>query len=246
MASSCMGWRIVVVSVLFSSGYTLHAWAHDLITPEYTEKQLGSIARNVLVLNSAEPASKRAEAAYQIGSLLDDIAALLNHDVASQGEVQGEASSSLVTELKARGTPLSRIGNGRFLANIDYYRQSLKLAPQGPREADALFKLTQSYFYDGFDAGPLGAKQPPLEQIQEQILLGERLTQRYPNHGDTEETRFILLVHYVQAAKSATDRELKSAMTQKARAAITDFLARYPKSLRAVTLPLFTQTLDAK
>jgi hypothetical protein len=251
MGSRRTACRFILILVVFIGPCASLGWAHDItlgsahdmITVEHADMQLALIAQNVVTLKSAEPALKRAEAAYQIGRRLDEIAAFLNRDIASHGEVQGQPANQLVNELKARGTPLARVANGLFLANVDYYRQCLTLAPQGPREADALFKLTQGYFFDRSGAGPLNAKQRTWEQLQEQILLGERLTQRYPAHGDAEEARFILLVHYVQAAKGAPNRDAARTMAQRAQAAINDFLARYPTALRAAALPLFREAL---
>ncbi len=220
--------------------------AHDLITAEHAEKYLARATQYRLSSKPAQPAPERAEAAYQLGRMLDEIREYLNRDIAAHGAVQGLASNRLVADLKARGAPLARDASGRFLANLDYYREALKFSPRGEREGDALYMLLQGYFYDSFDEDPLRPKNQSWAQLEEQIELAERLTGRFPKQADMEEARFILLIHYVQAARAAPQGSQAKAFAGKARAAIAEFQSRYPDSLRAAAMPVMSEALQIK
>ena len=115
------------------------AWAHDLITAEAAERYLAQAAENRKIIRSKAPAAQRAQASYAQGAMLDEIRDLLNRDIASHGKVQGLPSEYLVAALAAGGTPLATTpGTVRFPANLDYYRESLRLAPDGSSAADAV------------------------------------------------------------------------------------------------------------
>src|SRR5687767_1499033 len=117
---------------------SLNAAAHDLITAESAQAYLAAVAESQKVIASAAPPAKRARAQLDLGMTLDEIRDLLNRDLASHGRVQGLPSSFLMSELKARGAELAfaRESN-RFLANVQYYREALKLEPRGPVAAEA-------------------------------------------------------------------------------------------------------------
>ncbi len=221
-------------------------YPHDLITAEYAERYMAAIAQYSLTMRSTDPADKRAEAAFQLGRTMDEIREFLNRDMASHGQVQGLASNRLVAELKTRGTPLAQDASGRFLANTHCYLDALKLAPNGPREGDALFKLLQGHFYDSFEEDPLASKNQSWTQLAQQIELGERFIRRFPRHREMEEAQFILLIRYVQAARSAPSGTVSRGFSEKARAAITDFEKRYPESMRAAALPTIRAGLENK
>lgn len=217
-----------------------HVMAHDLITADYAEKYLALATQYAHTLKSSEPDTKRAEAAYQLGRMLDQIREYLNRDIAAHGAVQGLTSNKLVSELKVRGVPLAQDADGRYVANLRYYRDALKLAPQGEHHSDALFRLAHGYFYDSFGDDPLKPRAQSAEQLKQQIEVCERFTQRFPHHSDIEEGRFILLIHYVQAARG--NREYVA----KAHAAIADFEKRYPDSMRTSALPLMREALPGR
>ncbi|MFN0316881.1 MAG: hypothetical protein ACKVQA_17825 [Burkholderiales bacterium] len=216
---------------------------HDFITAETAEKYLAQAARDSRSLKSSIPAPDKAESAYQLGRMLDEIREFLNRDIAAHGSVQGLASNRLAAELKARGTPLAQDAKGRYLANLDYYRDALRYAPGGAREADALYRLVQGYFYDSFEDDPLKPKSQSWAQLEEQIALTERLLGRSTQHVDQEEVSFILLIHYVQAARFAPEGAKRYG--GKARTAIAAFQSRYADSLRAAAMPVMLEALQS-
>lgn len=239
---------IRILRVLAAAGAILcgHAYGHDLITAEVTDRYLATVSSNVAAMRSAAPAPRRAQAAYQLGRTLDEIRDYFNRDIAAHGKVVGLASNRLVLELTARGAPLRQFSDGRFAANLSYYREALALDPGGPHEADALFRLVQGYFYDSFDQDPLLPRQQSWEQLKQQIDYAERLLDRQPPYPEAEEARFILLVHHVQAALGAPEMRLAREHAVQARTAMATFERLYPESLRAAALPMLSERLQGK
>ncbi|MSQ60344.1 MAG: hypothetical protein EXR36_12060 [Betaproteobacteria bacterium] len=218
------------------------AAAHDFITAETAEKYLAQATGHSQTLKSSASAREKAQSAYQLGRMLDEIREFLNRDIAAHGSVQGLASNRLVAELKARGTPLAQDSKGRYLANLNYYRDALKYAPHGARESEALYRLVQGYFYDSFEDDPLKPQGQSWVQLEEQIALAERLLGRFAQQADLGEAYFILLIHYVQAARFAPEGA-KMSYAAKAHAAISAFQSRYPDSLRAAAMPVMLEAL---
>jgi len=234
--------RAFVAFVL--AGLSLDAIAHDLITAESTQTYLAAVAESQKRIASKEPAAKRAQAHLDLGRTLDEIRELLNRDLAAHGRVQGLPSNFLMSELKARGAEMAFAPEtNRFLANVQHYREALKLEPSGPVAADAAFRLLQGYFYDSFTSDPLQPAAQTRAQLAEQIRLGEGLLKIRPRHGEREETSFILAIHYVQAARAGRDAQEQAAFARKARALAGEFLRNYPESMRAATLARLLESL---
>jgi hypothetical protein len=236
--------RILVAFVL--AGVSMDAMAHDLITAESAQTFLAAVTELQKTISSKASAAKRARAHLDLGKTLDEIRELLNRDLAAHGRVQGLPSNFLMNELKARGAELALAPDkSRFLANLQHYREALKLEPSGPVAADAAFRLLQGYFYDSFTIDPLQPVEQTREQLAEQIGLGEKLLKMVPQHGEREETCFILAIHYVQAARAGRDAQEQAAFANKARALAGEFLKTYPDSMRTAALSHLLESLPA-
>jgi hypothetical protein len=218
--------------------------AHDMITAESAERYLAQAARHIAEIRSRDSAQARAQARYELGRMLDEIRDLLNRDVAAHGRIQGLPTEYLVRELAAKGIALQPApGLGRYPANVDDYREALRLQPNGPRAADALFAWLQGSFYDSFDADPLQPRAQSWSELQEQIGLGERLLQQSSAYPELEEAKFILAVLHTRAARSAPDLKTGRRYADSAGVLIRDFQARYPGSLRAAAMPVLLEAL---
>lgn len=220
------------------------ALAHDLITADEVERYLAQADQAVAVIKSREPAPRRAQANVTLGRMLDEIRELLNRDLATHGKVQGLSSNYLVAELRSKGTPLN-FAQGRFLAHVSYYREALKLAPDGPLAAEAMLRWMRGAFYDSFDEDPLEVRGQTPDQLREQLALGERFLQRSPIHPEVEEARFILLVQTIRVANAAPDSASRAALAARARDAGQEFVTRYPDSMRAAAVPVLLERLPA-
>jgi hypothetical protein len=220
--------------------------AHDLIGAESAQAYLAAVAESQKTIASKEPAAKRARAHLDLGKTLDEIRDLLNRDLAAHGRVQGLPSNFLMSELKVRGAGLAFAAEtNRFLANVQHYREALKLEASGPVAADAAFRLLKGYFYDSSAGDPLQAGARTRAQLAEQISLGEGLLKIHPQHGEREEISFILAVHYMQAARSGGDAQEQAAFANKARTLAAEFLRSYPESMRGPTLLHLLESLPA-
>ncbi len=215
-----------------------NAAAHDLITAETAQGYLARQAALQTIIVSPEPAPARAAAWLELGGMLDEIRGLLNRDLESHGRVQGLASSFLMAELRARGSPLAwSAQHGRFDANLMYYREALKLSNDPAIASEATFRLLQGWFYDSFTIDPLQPSAQTPAQLAEQVRLGEAFRQKYPGHTGREEAAFILVIHYIQSARAAEQPKQRQAFAQKARALGEEFLKTWPDSLRAAAIP---------
>jgi len=220
--------------------------AHDLITAELAQAYLATQEKLQEITASPGPATVRAKAWLELGMLLDGIRELLNRDLEAHGKIQGLPSNFLMNELKLRGTGLAYSADThRFIANLQYYREALRLAPSGEVATAASFRLLQGHFYDSFTTDPLQPTSQSQAQLAEQIRLGEDLLRKYPQHAEHEETVFILVVHYVQAARAAERGRDKASFAQKARAMVGEFAKTYPESLRVAALPHLLEGLPA-
>ncbi|MGQ0580201.1 MAG: hypothetical protein ACT4PQ_14995 [Betaproteobacteria bacterium] len=236
--------RTVLACVL--AGPSLVAIAHDLITAESAQSYLAAVAASQRTIASQEPAAKRAQAHLDLGRTLDEIRELLNRDLAAHGRVQGLPSNFLMSELRARGAELAFAPQtNRFLANVQHYREALKLEASGPVAAEAAFRLLQGTFYDSISSDPLQPVAHTRAQRAEQISLGEGLLKTHQQQGEREETSFILAICYVQAARAGRDAQEQAALSRKARALTGEFLENYPQSMRAATLSRLLESLPA-
>jgi hypothetical protein len=190
------------------------------------------------------PAAQRAGAALELGSMLDEIRVLFNRDIEAHGQVQGLPSNFLMAELRRRGNALAwSPERNRFLANLGYYRETLKLEPEGMASAEASFRLLQGWFYDSFTDDPLAPAGQSSAQLAEQIRLGEQYLRRYPQHAGNEEATFILAVHYMQAALSA-ERQKRPSWSRKARDLSANYSAAHPDNLRTATLAALLERVE--
>jgi len=231
------------MSLLWCAGI---AQAHDLITSESAERYLAQAQQRLEVLHSrAQSPAQRAQSAFALGRMLDEIRDLLNRDVAAHGRIQGLSTEYLVRELKSNGLTLEPEPALRhFPANVSWYREALRIAPEGGHANDAMFSILQGEFYDSFDADPMQPRSQPWAALQDQIALGEQLIKRSPAHPDIEEAKFILAVLYTRAARVAPDRKTGAQYAERARGSIADFQSRYAESMRAAALPVLLQSLE--
>ena len=236
--------RTLVALVLAS--LSLDAGAHDLLSADIVQAYVLRVADLQKRLASGNASEARAQTSLQLGQTLDEIRDLLNRDLEAHGRVQGLASSVLMSELTAHGTPLAySVRANRFTANLPYYRDALQWAPSGPIAAEASFRLLKGYFYDSFGDDPL---QPVLQsraQLYEQIRLGEALRRDFPRHSQREETSFILAIHYMQAARMAVEAGERTRFLKDARELAAEFVKTYPDSLRATTLTALLDRVSA-
>ena len=217
--------------------------AHDLITADSAQRYLEEARKWQALAASSAAATERAEAQYRIGAMLEEVRELLNRDLAAHGNVQGLPSNYLVAELQRQGVPLAwSEKRRRFSANTQYFEQTLRLAPRGPRAADAGLRLLQGRFYDSFETDPLAADEP-WPRLAEQVALAEDLAARELQGDAREEVQFIGAILHARASLRAPDAASRRSHGRKARQAITAFEARYPDSLRSAVMPILRDAL---
>jgi hypothetical protein len=233
-----------IVGGLLLAGGLSCALAHDLITIEAAERYLNQASAKLAVIKSHDTPVRRGEANVALGQMLDEIRDLLNRDIAMHGKVQGLPSNLLVNELKVRGTPLNfSAAQGRFLAHVDYYREALRLGLEDETACEAMFRWMRGYFYDSFEDDPLDPHNQTWEQLREQLAVGERFVKRCAGHAEMEEGKFILLVQYFQASRTAPDAATRATYVARTRDAAVEFRTRYALSMRTAAVPVLMEKL---
>ena len=209
--------------------------AHDAISADARKAYLARLDELHRSAQSSAPAAARAAALVETGRMLDEIRNLLNEDIISHGRTQGLETSVLVSQLNASVHKLQLSPHTRlYLSDPAPYREALKLDPNGRRAAFARFMLLKNHFYDSFADHPLKPFAQSVEQLKQQITLGESLLSTRDPEVDSEEVHFILAMHYLQAQASAA---MPKARTQERVAALQKvFRARWPGSLKLATL----------
>jgi hypothetical protein len=216
--------------------------AHDLVTAESAQAWL---AQQQQLRSQAEQGAPQARAAALVGlgRMLDEIRALFNRDIEAHGKVQGLPSNYLMAELRARGDGLAwSAGRNRFLANLAYYRNALGLPHDAATDAEASFRLLQGWFWDSFTEDPLRPAAQSAAELAAQIRIGEDYLRKHPQHAGNEEARFIVAVHYMQAALAARP-EQRAGYAGKARGMSTQYREGHPDSLRSATLAALLERL---
>lgn len=234
---------IRVIAICLFASVCVGAKAHDSLSADAVQAYLARVTELQSTLGSGNSAESRAQASLQLGRTLDDIRETFNRDIESHGKVQGLSSNLLISELAKRGAPLAfSARNGRFTANLGYFRDALSLAPTGPIAGDASFRLLAGYFHDSMGDDPLQPVSQSPTQLNEQIRLGEFIRRNYPQHAQRDEGSFILAICYMQAARAALDRGARSNLLRSARDIVTAYVKDYRESFRATAL---TTLLDS-
>jgi hypothetical protein len=222
------------------------AGAHDLITAESAQRYLAQADAQLDIVASRQAPRTRAQSSYALGRMLDEICELLNLDLAAHGKLQGLATEYLVRELQAREVNLAvSPALRRFPANVAYYREALRLSPDGPSAGEAMLHWLRGHFYDSFRDDPLQPLEQSFAVTEQQIGLGERFLARYPAHPGREEAQFIVLVHLVRAARTAPEDHARRMYRSRAREAAREFSARYADSMRAAAVPVLLEALPS-
>jgi hypothetical protein len=211
------------------------SFAHDAIDSVARKATLARLDAAQRTAHSTAAPAVRAAALFQLGSTLDELRELLNHDIASHGKTQGLETQLLVTELDAMPTRLVLSAKTRrYAANLKPYRDALALDPNGAFANRARMQILKGQFYDSFSDDPLQPHSQTRAELLEMIELGEQLHRLGDPHLDTEEIGFILAMHYLQALRS------REPAVPRARERVAQLLrehrAAYPQSLKLATL----------
>lgn len=236
---------LITIAVIAVSIGVPPASAHEVLDAESAGRFPEKIERLNAVVAKGESAEERAEALYTLGQTVDRITDLLNRDLGSHGEL-GLATTVLVNELKGHGIALSFWPEAnRYKSYLAPFERYVALHLEGPRGADALFRVLQGRFYDSFVYDPFQLVGLDWRGIVAQTEDAQDFLALYPDYLNKEEAFFILAVDYARAAREAPDGELARAYRGRARATLKEFHETYPDSLRAAAARALLQSLPA-
>ncbi len=232
----------VIAIIAFLLGVS-SALAHDLIGSAGVEEYLERIDEINATISKGNSVEQRADAFFALGDTVDGLTGILYRDVAAHGEL-GLASTVLVNELEARGIELSYWPEARrYKSYLAPFEQYVALLSEGPKRADALFRIIQGQFYDSFIYDPLQPVDLDWPGLLARIKDAESFLARYPEHAGREEVQFIVAVGYVRVVKQAPDAQASLAYKERARTALAEFQDNYPDSMRAVAAEVLMEGL---
>lgn len=207
------------------------ASAHEPITTAAANALVEQIAKLNAVAGDTR-ARERAEAACDLGAKMEFIVQVLNRDLAQHGKL-GMNSQVLAEQLKARGVAVSfQPEMRRYRAYLSPLEICVALAPDSAKRNAALFRLVRGRFYDSFLYDPLKPIGLNWQRLKAGIAAAERFLSSRPKPTEREEAAFILAVDYIRAARMAPDSTVARAYAGRARAALTEFVAAFPDSMR--------------
>ena len=237
--------RAAVTAIIFVLLGVSWAPAHDLIGSAGVEEYLERIDEINAIIAKGDSVEQRADALFALGDTVDRITSFLYGDLTAHGEL-GLASTVLVNELEARGIELSYWPEARrYKSYLAPFEQYVALLSEGPKRADALFRILQGRFYDSFIYDPLQPVDLDWPGLLARIKDAESFLARYPEHGGREEVQFIVAVGYVRVVQQAPDAQAARAYRERARTALAEFQDNYPDSMRAVAAEVLMEGLAA-
>lgn len=229
----CMCLRIGahVIGLLIAS----NCWSHESITTEARKNYLNKLQESFQVQAGNPSAPIKAKAIYQIGATLEEIRDLFNQDIISHGAVKGLESTLLLTELARAGFKMEMSSKiGLYVSQLHYYRDALKLDSKASFADHARYLLLKNHFYDSFTDNPLAPFSQTRDELNELIDIGERLLKVKENNINTEEVKFILAIHYLQAMQQQLIG--KEEGQKKFKKLLAELRKDYPQSLKPLTL----------
>ncbi|MFQ5551482.1 MAG: tol-pal system YbgF family protein [Gemmatimonadales bacterium] len=241
----CLAARALAIAVLLLACGPTRALAHELLDAEESTRFVERISKFNAVIAASESLEERTAALYDLGETLFRVTELLNRDLAFHGGQFGLISQVLFAELERRGIAFAFCDAAkRYRSYLAPFKEYLATAPEGPRASDAMFRVLYGRFYDSFIYDPMQPLQLDWGGLLNQIEMAESLISRYPDHGDSEEARFILAVEYARAARTAPDADGKKVFFERAQTALRTFVDAYPESLRAAAARVLLESLS--
>lgn len=220
------------------------ALGHEWIDAEHGAQYLKRIRELNAAIEQESSTEQRGEALVALGETVARIVESLNRDLQSHNGQLGLASTVIVNELKAEGIKLTLWPEAmRYKSYVTPFEQYVALLPEGPRRAEALFRILQGRFYDSFIYDPLQQVYLGWYDLVAQIEEEEAFLARYPGIPYREEVLFILSVDCVRAAHQALDADSKRIYAARARVLLQELFTTYPDSLRASAARMLLQYL---
>ena len=128
----------------------------------------------------------------------------------------------------------------RFRSYLQPFETYLRLRPDGPRCAEARFRILEGRFRDSFVHAPLESANLADGQILASIRRAEEFLERHPEHSRGSEVAFILAVECVRVARRSSGPELRRSYASRARAILEPLLTG-----EAMTASAAKRLLDA-
>ncbi len=233
MASFAFDLRIITLTLGVMC--SLNTWAHESITTEARKNYLMKLQEANQVQTANLSASAKAKALYQIGATLEEIRDLFNQDIISHGAVKGLESSLLLNELGQAGFKMEMSPKiGVYLSPLHYYRDTIKLDGKAAFADHARYLLLKNHFYDSFTDNPLAPFLQTREELSELLDIGEKLLKAKEKNINSEEVKFILAIHYLQAIQQQLISRDEG--QKKFKKLLADLRKDYPQSLKPLTL----------
>lgn len=234
---------VAPISVLLCFSQAL---GHEPVDAERAGIYLKRIREQKAAMAQGNSVEQRAEAQFALGETVAQIVESFNRDLMSHHGELGLANTVIVHELKAQGIELALWPEAmRYHSYVKPFEQYVALSPEGPRRAEALFRIFQGRFYDSFIYDPLQPVDLDWLDLVVQIKEVEAFLAHYPDFHNREETHFILSVDYVRAARQALDANSRMIYAARAQVVLQEFFTAYPGSLRETAAQMLLERLPS-
>jgi len=238
--------RAILAASLLVLLFFYQALGHEMIDAERAGIYLKRIREHNAAMAHGRSVEQRAEAHFALGETVARIVEFLNRDLTSHHGELGLANTMIVHELKAQGIELTMWPEAmRYKSYVKPFERYVALLPEGPRRAEALFRIFQGRFYDSFIYDPLQPIDLDWLDLVVRIKQEEAFLERYPDFRNREEVHFILAADYVRAARQALGANSRMTYAARAQVMLQEFLTAYPNSLRATAAQMLLESLPS-
>ncbi len=219
--------------------------AHDTITADQAASFGTSVAALQRSMDGPGDTAQRADAAYRLGLLLDEVAVLLSDDWLAHAGSHSVIAELLLADIQTHGVTLEMSpSTQRYQVDPTPFETYLALRPDGDHAADIHYNLITTWFYDRPIAADAGRSNWNLRVARADSVAA--FSARFPNYGDDarrEEIAFIAAATAFEAARDAPDDVDAGRYLLRAETALEAFSRNYPQSLRAAAVGLMQDAL---
>ena len=226
---SLAGARVTVLALLLLGAGT--ASAHGLPDAAGLQARLDEVARHHAASAAGDEAA-RAEALFRLGSAVEALVELMNHDLTTHGG-DNLLAAAVVKRLGAYGVTIAASPRTRRYAyDLAAFAEYLQRAPAGRWAAEARWRFITARFHEAPLPDAPDSAGGDTARLLEAVCEEERFLRDYPGHDRTPLVRFYLAVDYYRVMQSV-DGALAREYRERARRALEAVALAEPGSTEA-------------
>jgi hypothetical protein len=235
-----------IVAAMALAAQSNLALAHVVLDPEQVQGLLTEVARQRHLAHDEADSRAGAESLFRLGELAEALVDLLNQDLAAHGSPDLLATL-LVARLAGHGVRITLDPRlNRYAYDLAAFREYLSRAPNGPRAADARYRILAARFYA---LPPPETAAVPAEDATALLAAvhdAERFLRDYPGHTQADRVRFFVAVDTYRAAQLPASPAARGERAMRARRALEAVVRVAPESVEAQAARVLLEKLGAR